>query len=381
MLDAGSNEAAQLTTKAGQRENISTTNMDKQKLKSVVKPHSAQRSLSPAAGSTSGVRFPSQSRQPETNIFQHLAVFFACGAPAAGLAGTGSHVMGNADDTVLLPILLRDIAKRKCSFEKLIRDLTAYCKGKDRYDLKGQIFLGAVVKVLNSLEVDKMKDGHNCLTILARLVYHFNGALEDLLSEICNEPEQSSEDNSENVLLCLLEMSLIHAQLQEINVGSDQIRFVNRVFSFGETPIIFAARKRNYDVMKLLLRYGADVMTKWLNFSNTLEVLLFAPHMVFVSQEELLSTEKCICLVSAAFDDRAVLKGLVEKESNGYFPLCAHWRDILPRHISQAQGPSLKHLSRQVVRNELARTGSLPHGIRTLPLPTLLKEYVDYDQL
>ena len=288
-------------------------------------------------------------------------------------------MLGSVDDLVLLPILLKDIIQRKCSFHKLTKDLGCYCRDKDSTDFKGHVFVNAVIKILPTVPQSQVTEEH--LQILAGLVYHFNSSLEDLLSVICDICDQTSGSTSlSTVLIQLLESTLQHAQRQEaLGLDGDHPDlFVDKPFSFGESALVFAARRRNFQVMRVLLRYGADEMMKWLNFQNVLEVLLFAPHTVYVTAEDMRATEQCIALLTSIMEcSGEVITGLEDKHKAGYFPLCPHWRHLIPHHITEAQGPSLRHRCRRVIRDTLRKHGVLPAGITSLPLPNLIQDYID----
>jgi len=197
-------------------------------------------------------------------------------------------------------------------------------------------------------------------------------SFEHLLTALCmKRPRLASRE---------MELTIL-----EVVLATDGLRMrrdiVNMKLTFGDTPIIQAVRARNYDVIRLLLRHGADVNEGWLEFQNSLEVLLFSPTQRYISISDVQAIEQCLPLLLTVIE-RINLSRLEDFERKMYFPLHPNWKDALKAAMrvaweSSSTGvPSLRHLCRCTIRTSVKPASRMFDRLLTLPLPTIIKQYL-----
>ena len=145
--------------------------------------------------------------------------------------------------------------------------------------------------------------------------------------------------------------------------------------SLGEMPLMVACRHRNPEVVLLLLRHGVSGAASWMSYTSALEVLLFAPSRIQMEERDTADLELCLEYYLRGPDEVNV-KLLEGKVLSNYHLMHRNWRALLPAWCTSEPRP-LVHLSRISIRNSLFITGGLPRAIPDLPIPKLLRDYVD----
>lgn len=318
-------------------------------------------------------QFGSEAKLTKTNIFFNLSVFY-----------TSDDVLGGNETSRVLVSLLKDFLTRKgFSLDDIVQHLMIFCHGHQDRDIQGRSFIHAVLNLIQDSQraLHKALDGPTTVKHvqgLLRLLWKFSGTFNDIFSEICKpikgfvDKRPGKRDNYDR-----LKYLLRYGHALDVTPGPEEkpVRFIDAPLAYGESPLMLASRNRCPDAVLLLLRHGADVNTTWLYFRSSLEVLLFAPNQVFISEEDLSKIVLCLHyhLRAVARVDLGRLEGLTKE---GYTELLPEWRSYIPE--SYWRSPcTLTQLSRCALRQTLNRKRLLPNVIQQLPLPTLMKSYLD----
>ncbi|XP_029929953.1 ankyrin repeat and SOCS box protein 17 [Myripristis murdjan] len=147
----------------------------------------------------------------------------------------------------------------------------------------------------------------------------------------------------------------------------------------GMTPLMHAAKNRQFDVLKVLLQYG--MLERERRPSYIIIAILFYPPCV---EDENLSYETwrqelkdCMALCFRVLT--CVSVGDIESQIiHGLKPLIEDWRDCIPRNRSR-DPCELSHLCRAVIRRSLLDHSLLPAGISALPLPLQIQNYLNLE--
>ncbi|XP_067109197.1 ankyrin repeat and SOCS box protein 17-like [Osmerus mordax] len=148
----------------------------------------------------------------------------------------------------------------------------------------------------------------------------------------------------------------------------------------GVTPLMFVAQNRQYDVLKVLLQYG--MLERERRPTYVIISILFNPPRLEVLDERCLTTvttelEDCmeLCFRVVTYVCMADIEMQVVY---GRKALIEDWKKHIP--LTRYQEPcELSHLCRVAVRACLLQRGRLPDGIRALPLPAPLRNYLNLD--
>lgn len=197
--------------------------------------------------------------------------------------------------------------------------------------------------------------------------------------------------------LVAIEYFLKHATKAklEYNSGGGVTRFIDiPMKSYAKSqPLRLAASFAKAEVLLLLLRYGASVMSD----NETDEVPIAEPLSRFqefcvlslpLHQNEIPLT--CLKILLRAFPTVAALPSdpfsgnirvFIGKGDCGLSRIYVHPRllqeGVIPSSRSGLTPPELKHLSRCAIRNILRENWQLPLGIRSLPIPSSVQDYLD----
>lgn len=197
--------------------------------------------------------------------------------------------------------------------------------------------------------------------------------------------------------LAAIEYFLKHATKAklEYNSGGSVTRFIDiPMKSYAKSqPLFLAAYFSKAEVLLLLLRYGASVVSN----HETDEVSVAEPLNRFqefcvlclpLPQTEMPLT--CLTILLRAIPTVAALPSepfsgnihvVIGKVDSGVSRIYVHPRllqeGVIPSSRSGLTPPELKHLSRCAIRNILRENWQLPLGIRSLPIPSSLKDYLD----
>ena len=181
----------------------------------------------------------------------------------------------------------------------------------------------------------------------------------------------------------------------EYNSGGGVTRFIDiPMKSYAKSqPLRLAASFAKAEVLLLLLRYGASIMSD----HETDEVPEAEPLSRFqefcvlslpIHQNEIPST--CLKILLRAVPTVAALPSdpfsgnirvVIGKSDFGVSRIYVHPRllqeGVIPSSRSGLTPPELKHLSRCAIRNVLRENWQLPLGIRSLPIPSSVQDYLD----
>lgn len=206
------------------------------------------------------------------------------------------------------------------------------------------------------------------------------------------------ENYEEN--LAAFEYFLKHAtkaklEYDNINNGK-KTRFIDiPMESYGRAKSVrIAAEFSKAEVLLLLLRYGADIMTEYEHDKMLMGLPSRQPFAFCVSNFQLDQTGKPLaCLkillrsvpTMTAFPSESIDMNMsflvatknVRGVNRFYFHPRLLQEGIIPHSRSQLTPPELKHLSRCVIRNVLRENWQLPLGIRSLQIPLSLQNYLD----
>ncbi len=205
------------------------------------------------------------------------------------------------------------------------------------------------------------------------------------------------------------ELDLTQQELPVHTFNSD-VRFVDAPLpaARGSTPLLLACHSINPAAVLLLLRYGADPLRSGqvhrvigIQFQHPLYVLLTKlnasvfwlshhQHLDMPLREQFFKTHdrqvedirQCLCYFSRAVAQLPIgLAGdgsTIRDNLGKVFYLHPKQADAVPS-TRTSDPPELCHWSRCLIRNHLQQHSrlSLPSSIQKLPLPDLLKRYVD----
>ncbi|KAK2188490.1 hypothetical protein NP493_131g05006 [Ridgeia piscesae] len=316
------------------------------------------------------------------NVFAKLSLFFWYDEPVVTDDATltddcrrPGNATGSAADTRLLCGLLADLVERKgYTIVRLVAELAQFARDKPRDFAQCRQFVRALFSTI-AADHRKSVSSADVRTLLA-LVARFDGSFSDLFNDAF-----IGDGSAAKRAMSSLEFALSHAAnlkvSQETGNGenSSEISFVDAPMTCGESALLLAARRRRPKLVELLLRHGADPRRRWLGFRGAVELLLFAPYAVHVTDDDRARIESCMRHLARAVTSIDVTR-LAAKEKDGYVALHPAWRELVPRDRFR-DTCSLRHLSRCAVRASLLDSGALPAGISRLPIPQMLKDYTD----
>ena len=175
--------------------------------------------------------------------------------------------------------------------------------------------------------------------------------------------------------------------------------------SRGSTPLLLACHSLEPKSVLLLLRYGADPLRPGqlhhiigLQFQHPLYVLVTKlnasvfwrnhnrhmeqeVHERFLSRQNEQDTNLRLCLqyLSRAMTSLPITTKpptSPPSSSKALFQLHKYFEDLLPKNRT-SEPAELSQWCRWTIRQMLQKCGHLPAGIESLPLPNVLKQYVD----
>ncbi len=298
------------------------------------------------------------------NIFHNLSRFFR---PEELVKGAAIHVK------VLTYILLDFVQRKGYRCDDILQELVHFCDSSEYDKHLGKVFAYCMMSL-----VTRVRDFTD-VQPLVQLLWKC-GVLQELFLEICFPPRNftsTDKENSHNQMAWLLH----HASWSRVQNGSCDFSLVNTPLRYEESALILAARHRHANVVLLLLRHDANINTPWLSFKNAIEALLLAPNQIELKTEEQENLELCLNYFCRAvtYIDKNRLQNL---QKEGYNPLHKGGLTIIPS-TRYSEPSTLKHLCRYRIRNILSdnrrygETRSLPVAINHLPLPVIIKDYVD----
>jgi ankyrin repeat/SOCS box protein 17 len=244
----------------------------------------------------------------------------------------------------------------------------------------------------NAIVVQLLNDIYHCERTFERL---FIGAiLGTRVSNLIAGWKSDFENPEEN--LAALEYFLVHAteaRLEYDNNGR-KTRFVDvPMESCTRTqPVHVAAQFGKAEVLLLLLRYGASIAFDYETGELSLERSLIQFCRAHASSPPSDQTEgsfSCLriliravpTMITPAVGSVDEVHVFVGRNACGASTLYVHpkllQQGMIPPSRAGLVPPELKHLSRCAIRNALAKNWKLPHGIKSLPLPSRLQEYLD----
>jgi ankyrin repeat/SOCS box protein 17 len=245
----------------------------------------------------------------------------------------------------------------------------------------------------NATVVRLLNDIYHCEHTFERL---FVGAIFGIrVTHLLSGWKSDFDSCAEN--LVAIEYFLKHATKAklEYDSGSGVTRFIDiPMKSYAQSqPVRLAAYFAKAEVLLLLLRYGASVLADHETDEMPMEEPFsrFQEFCVFslpLHQTEIPLT--CLKILLRAIPTVAALPSdsfsgnvrvVVGKGVFGVSRMYVHPRllqeGIIPSSRSGLTPPELKHLSRCVIRNVLRENWQLPLGIRSLPIPSSVQDYLD----
>jgi ankyrin repeat/SOCS box protein 17 len=198
--------------------------------------------------------------------------------------------------------------------------------------------------------------------------------------------------------LAAIEYFLKHAtkaKLEYINGGGGVTRFIDiPMKSYAKSqPLFLATYFAKAEVLLLLLRYGASVVSDHETDQVSEAELLSRFQEFCVLSLPLPQTEiplTCLKILLRAVPTVAALPSdpfsrnirvVIGRGDCGVSRIYVHPRllqeGVIPSSRSGLTPPELKHLSRCAIRNVLRENWQLPLGIRSLPIPSSIQDYLD----
>ena len=175
----------------------------------------------------------------------------------------------------------------------------------------------------------------------------------------------------------LLEGLLGHVADMVVACREGHVRFVDWPLFTGITPLIQACKEWQPHRILLLLRHGADTSATWLGFQNPIMALLLTPHEVYLKKDVFTEQKLKLCIrYYSRATSRIRVQEIKEKLAEGFQEKLDGWEKFVPENRYK-KPTELKHLCRCSIRTSLQGNRNLPSGIDELPLPGLLKEYID----
>ncbi|XP_030630568.1 ankyrin repeat and SOCS box protein 17-like [Chanos chanos] len=148
----------------------------------------------------------------------------------------------------------------------------------------------------------------------------------------------------------------------------------------GLTPVMFLAQYQQSDVLKVLLQYG--MLERERRPSFIIVCILFSfrrlrEHDALNYTAIIQDVHECLTLCFRVLTYISITD--IEMQIiYGQTPLIKDWRDHIP--VSRYLEPcELTHLCRTTLRRRLLIRGCLPDGIKRLPLPTRLQDYLNLE--
>ena len=204
---------------------------------------------------------------------------------------------------------------------------------------------------------------------------------------------EDAEENTEAIEYFLKHATKARLEYDPFKDGN-KTRFIDiPLESYGRAqPIRLAAQFSNHTLLLLLLRHGANFKIKYERDEMTLETPLKHLNALCkanypLSQDS--SSVACLRTILRAIPCMASFPcssfyGSVSVLVDTLFGLervYCHPRlikeGIIPPSRAGFKPPELKHLCRCAIRDVLQENWQLPHGIRELPVPTSLQDYLD----
>jgi ankyrin repeat/SOCS box protein 17 len=247
----------------------------------------------------------------------------------------------------------------------------------------------------NSTVIELLNNIYQCERTFERL---FVGAIFGIgATHIISGWKSDFENHEEN--LAAIEYFLKHAtkaklEYDNINNGK-KTRFIDiPMESYGQAkPVHTAVEFLKAEVLLLLLRYGADIMT--VNESDKV-VMGQAPRQPFsfcFSSSQLSQSGKLLVCLKILLRSIRTVRALCPSSTDMTVSWIATENVLganrfylsprllkegkIPPSRSQLKPPELKHLSRCVIRHVLRENWQLPLGIRSLQIPLSLQNYLD----
>ena len=179
------------------------------------------------------------------------------------------------------------------------------------------------------------------------------------------------------------------------NSGGGVTRFIDiPMKSYAKChPLFLAAYFAKAEVLLLLLRYGASVMpdhetddvpvAEELSWFQEFCVLSLPLHQTEIPLTCLKILLRAVPTVAALPSDpfSGNIRVVIGKGECGVSRIYVHPKllqeGVIPSTRSGLTPPELKHLSRCAIRNVLRENWQLPLGIRSLPIPSSIQDYLD----
>ena len=313
----------------------------------------------------------------KNNIFKWMSLFFR------------ENALSMRTNYSILLSMLEDFELRKgYTFPTLLGQLRDFCS---KYESdNSRYFIRAL------LDINRKQSGifeSQYVKELVSLLWNEAGNFSDILGTICGKnPEvdllnrncESLREIKHQKLMDEFYYYLKHAASCHFQIRSfvedgkeeiNQVRLIDYPLNYGESPLMSASRHRKPDVILALLRHGAIMESNWMCYRSAVEVLILAPNLIYLSSQDVLNIEVAMryFLRACTSVNRKHIHTLIEE---GYSPLHQRWQHLIPK-ARYSQPCSLKQTCRVSIRNALNQNSQLPYGIENLPLPVILKEYLD----
>ncbi|KAG8195197.1 hypothetical protein JTE90_027941 [Oedothorax gibbosus] len=245
-------------------------------------------------------------------------------------------------------------------------------------------------------------------------VYDCDGHFSSMFSHVVNAPNRntmwpllaSNPDAKEMQHLCMM-FFLSHAHRMKLLFDGRRFVDVRLRFPIRVPPTFVAAIYNKPRMLLMLLRYGASLesISTLGVFGDDWDLWMLLRHLVRILWSSLgpdvdaWNTAVVSSIVSDAWECLRILLrtvrqipkdelnftlmnfnagGITTSRNSHELITNLSERGILPQIVSRYLEPSgLKHLCRCRIRESLNRSWNLPFGIQTLPIPKLIKSYVD----
>ena len=244
----------------------------------------------------------------------------------------------------------------------VVNELHNYCDGRPPTDYRCCVF---VRSVLQTMCFEQRCHEPTLIGRILRLLWRFTQTFHELFDEA-----YTCADNFSKLRYFLKYSSNL---LVEATVGRF-VRFIDAPLLCGETALMLSCRLRRPTMTLLLLQHGASIHIGS-SLGTALDILLFAPYHIATGETDISALELCLCYFLRVVP-LVDMRHFMMRESDGFHAIHPLWRRMVPstRYVAPCE---LKHWCRITIRSRMNTTKQLPYGIETLPIPNILKKYLN----